>query len=66
MSYVSDNISLIRANPDIDEFNSGEVNNLESKAFWECSDCSFKQEEDDKIDSFDYDQGYNLDEVYDQ
>ena len=40
--------------------------NLESKAFWECSDCSFKQEEDDKIDSFDYDQGYNLDEVYDQ
>ena len=35
--------------------------------FWECSDCSFKNnQEDDKIDSFDYDQGYNLDEVYDQ
>ena len=41
----------------------------ESKeSVWECSDCSFQnnQVEDDKIDSFDYDQGYNLDEVYDQ
>jgi len=38
------------------------------KPFWECGDCSFQnnQVEDDKIDSFDYDQGYNLDEVYDQ
>ena len=35
--------------------------------FWECSDCSYQsKKEDDKIDSFDYDQGYNLDEVYDQ
>ena len=40
--------------------------NSENKPFWECSDCSFKQEEDDKINSFDFDQGYNLDEVYDQ
>ena len=35
--------------------------------FWECSDCSYQSnQDDDKIDSFDFDQGYNLDEVYDQ
>ena len=36
--------------------------------FWECSDCYFQnnQVDEDKIDSFDYDQGYNLDEVFDQ
>ena len=36
---------------------------------WECNDCNHRwghRDEDDKIDSFDYDQGYNLDEVYDQ
>ncbi len=37
---------------------------------WECNDCNHRwghrDEDDDKIDSFDYDQGYNLDEVYDQ
>ena len=41
--------------------------NSEGKQFWECSDCSYQSnQDDDKIDSFDYDQGYNLDEVYDQ
>lgn len=39
---------------------------------WECNDCHHKwgdaehNEESDKIDSFDWDQGFNLDEVYDQ
>ena len=42
----------------------GDVNS-DSKPFWECTDCSFRSQ-DDKINSFDYDQGYNLDEVYDQ
>jgi DNA-directed RNA polymerase subunit M/transcription elongation factor TFIIS len=39
-----------------------------SDSFWECNDCGYqnRKEDDDKIDSFDYDQGYNLDEVYDQ
>jgi transposase-like protein len=40
--------------------------NSNSKSFWECTDCKYKLDDDDKIDSFDYDQGYNLDEVYDQ
>ena len=35
-------------------------------SFWECSDCSFQCDQNDKIDSFDFDQGFNLDEVYDQ
>ena len=35
--------------------------------FWKCNKCYYQSnQEDDKIDSFDYDQGYNLDEVYDQ
>jgi len=39
---------------------------------WECNECHHKwgdaehNEESDKTDSFDYDQGFNLDEVYDQ
>ncbi len=40
---------------------------------WECNDCNTRwgHREDDEIDSdatssFDYDQGFNLDEVYDQ
>ena len=38
-----------------------------NEPFWECNDCSYhSNQDDDKIDSFDYDQGYNLDEVYDQ
>ena len=42
----------------------GDVN-ASSKAFWECADCAFHTR-DSKIESFDYDQGYNLDEVFDQ
>ena len=38
----------------------------EEKPFWECNDCSFRCSDEDKTDSFDFDQGYNLDEVYDQ
>ena len=35
---------------------------------WECIACYHRwgERDDDSIDSFDYDQGYNLDEVYDQ
>jgi len=35
---------------------------------WECTACNHRwgERDDDAIDSFDYDQGYNLDEVYDQ
>ena len=35
---------------------------------WECTECHHRwgKRDDDAIDSFDYDQGYNLDEVYDQ
>jgi len=35
---------------------------------WECTACNHRwgERNDDAIDSFDYDQGYNLDEVYDQ
>ena len=38
---------------------------------WECNDCGHRwgdanhNDESDNIDSFDYDKGYNLDEVYD-
>jgi len=35
-------------------------------SIWECSDCSFQCDPDDKINLFDFDQGFNLDEVYDQ
>ena len=33
-----------------------------------CVDCmnKFMENQSDPIDSFDYDQGYNIDEVYDQ
>ena len=39
----------------------------EKKPFWQCDDCLFRfdQDDTDNIDSFDYDQGFNLDEVYD-
>ena len=37
-----------------------------NNSLWECSDCSFQCDQDDKIDSFDFDEGFNLDEVYDQ
>ena len=37
----------------------------ENKPFWQCDDCSNRFNQDDNIDSFDYDQGFNLDEVYD-
>ena len=35
---------------------------------WYCNDCENKwgQLDSDKTDSFDYDQGFNLEEVYDQ
>ncbi len=39
---------------------------------WECNDCNHRwgnaehNDDSDKTDSFDYDQGFNLDEVYDQ
>ena len=36
---------------------------------WECNNCNHRwksnSENSDKIDSFDFDQGFNLDEVYD-
>ena len=33
---------------------------------WECNNCNHRwNENSDKIDSFDFDQGFNLDEVYD-
>ena len=41
-------------------------------AKWECNECSHRwgdaqhNDELDNIDSFDYDQGFNLNEVYDQ
>jgi len=40
-----------------------------SSPVWHCNNCQndWGDEKDlEKIDSFDYDQGYNLDEVYDQ
>ncbi len=41
--------------------------NSDKDQYRECGDCSYRcKQEDDKIDSFDFDQGYNLDEVYDQ
>ena len=38
---------------------------------WECNEChnrwgNAEHIDSDKIDSFDFDQGFNLDEVYDQ
>ncbi len=39
---------------------------------WECIDCQHRwgnaehNEESDRIDSFDFDQGFNIEEVYDQ
>jgi len=35
---------------------------------WECTSCHHRwgERDDDAIDSFDFDQGFNLDEVYDQ
>ncbi len=35
---------------------------------WHCNDCesNWGQLDSDKTDSFDFDQGFNLDEVYDQ
>ena len=38
---------------------------------WECNECNKRwgdaeHNDSDKTDSFDYDQGFNLDEVYDQ
>ena len=35
---------------------------------WECNSCHHRwgERDDDYTDSFDYDQGFNLDEVYDQ
>ena len=38
---------------------------------WECNDCHHKwgeaeHNESDKTDSFDYDQGFNIEEVFDQ
>ncbi len=38
---------------------------------WECNEChnrwgDAEHNDSDKTDSFDYDQGFNLDEVYDQ
>ena len=41
----------------------------EDSPAWHCNDCYHDwgtYNEHDMIDSFDYDQGYNLDEVYDQ
>ena len=41
-------------------------------AKWECNNCGHRwgdaehNDELDKIDSFDYDQGFNINEVYDQ
>jgi hypothetical protein len=41
-------------------------------AKWECNDCAHRwgdakhNDELDNIDSFDYDQGFNINEVYDQ
>jgi len=32
---------------------------------WECNGCNHRWNNSDKIDSFDFDQGFNLDEVYD-
>jgi|CXWL01.1.fsa_nt_gi transcription elongation factor Elf1 len=42
--------------------------NSENKTFWQCGDCSFgfNLDNSEKIDSFDYDQGFNIEEVYDQ
>ena len=33
MAYIAENLSLIRANPDIESFNSGEINGYEVNAF---------------------------------
>ena len=38
---------------------------------WECNDCHHRwgyadHNDENRIDSFDYDKGFNLDEVYDQ
>ena len=35
---------------------------------WECTDCHHQwgERDEDSVDSFDYDLGFNLDEVYDQ
>ena len=37
-----------------------------NNSLWECGGCSFQCDQDDKINSFDFDGGFNLDGVYDQ
>ena len=68
----SDISMLIYEDDNLPNFENQKIKKLskipEPRPRWECDDCSNRwvYVYNSEIDSFDYDQGYNLDEVYDQ